>query len=487
MANLLIGSSNVNRHYRIADFPELRKYKMLKCTQVEGFEAYMGGLVVDNKSVLISVIENFIIDAVGAETTKPEQAIDSCIKSFLQCVLDAAVRFPTTKFGIVMPLKRPAAPWYNDRTEPIGIFLQDGIKAMISERSVNNIAVINAISVTSQQFEEDRIHLTAPSAAIFLEVILESAERFFNAPLVDLTDPESGSRNSLEDRLSKLESLFRRQQDKGTSDNLMFARTREELDATANRAKEDRIVINGLTSSLPLPLDTRARIDTLKGIVANVFTKIIPDYQGKIVYLNMGKQPQLAQQMLEVKMDSAENAIAIRKAFAEKRKKKELDAELDSLFMSNCVNLATRIRIDILKAIAKRLTNSKDLAYVAGFTSRPMMHIRAAGAPSANTRPLKSFTFIDSVSRFGRQLTKEELETAYGRAGRSFNGQLQQNFVVLNENDQDSLQSVNPRVGATKPVNPGKGPVKGGAPHHKAAIKGVKRPGEDLGPSNSKK
>jgi hypothetical protein len=86
MANLLIGSSNVNRHYRIADFPELRKYKMLKCTQVEGFEAYMGGLVVDNKSVLISVIENFIIDAVGAETTKPEQAIDSCIKSFLQCV-----------------------------------------------------------------------------------------------------------------------------------------------------------------------------------------------------------------------------------------------------------------------------------------------------------------------------------------------------------------------------------------------------------------
>jgi hypothetical protein len=267
----------------------------------------------------------------------------------------------------------------------------------------------------------------------------------------------------------------------------MFARTREELDATANRAKEDRIVINGLTSSLPLPLDTRARIDALKGIVANVFAKIIPDYQGKIVYLNMGKQPQLAQQMLEVKMDSAENAIAIRKAFAEKRKKKELDAELDSLFMSNCVNLATRIRIDILKAIAKRLTNSKDLAYVAGFTSRPMMHIRAAGAPSANTRPLKSFTFIDSVSRFGRQLTKEELETAYGRAGRSFNGQLQQNFVVLNENDQDSLQSVNPRVGATKPVNPGKGPVKGGAPHHKAAIKGVKRPGEDLGPSNSKK
>jgi len=34
------------------------------------------------------------------------------------------------------------------------------------------------------------------------------------------------------------------------------------------------------------------------------------------------------------------------------------------------------------------------------------------------------------------------LETAYGRAGKSFNGQLQQNFVVLNERDQIQLQSV---------------------------------------------
>ena len=57
MANLLIGSSNLNRHYKVADFPSLRKYKMLKCTQFEGFEAYMGGLVPDNKTVLISVIE----------------------------------------------------------------------------------------------------------------------------------------------------------------------------------------------------------------------------------------------------------------------------------------------------------------------------------------------------------------------------------------------------------------------------------------------
>jgi hypothetical protein len=83
MANLLIGSSNLDRHYKASDFTNIRTYKMLKCTKFEGYIAFMGGLVADNKNVLISVIENFIVDAVGNETAKPEVAIDDCIKKFL--------------------------------------------------------------------------------------------------------------------------------------------------------------------------------------------------------------------------------------------------------------------------------------------------------------------------------------------------------------------------------------------------------------------
>jgi hypothetical protein len=484
MANLLIGSSNLNRHYKPSDFPNIRQYKMLKCTQMTGYEAYMGGLVADNKNVVISVIENFIVDAVGAGILKPEVAIDTCIKDFLTVTLEAAVRFPNSKFAVVMPLTRPAIPWYNDRVGPITKFMGEGIKSMISEKSVNNIAMISSISATSQQFEQDQIHLTAPSAAVFLEVILDSAERFFDAPLVDLTDQAQGTA-SLEERLSRLESSFRYQKDKGISDNLMFARTREELDATSNRAKEDRIIINGLSASDPLPTESRLRIEALKVIVAGVFERIVPGFPGKVIYLSQGKQPILAQQMIEVKMDKAEHAIAIRRAFAERRKRKDLGPELENLFLTNCVNLATRIRVDIMKAIARRLTNDKDLAYVAGFTSRPMMHIRMAGPPTTNTRPLKSFTFIDAVSRFGRQLTKEDLETAYGRAGRSFNGQLQQNFVVLNENDQDLLQAVSNR-GSSSTVNRGPGTSASGS-GMKNSGKGVKRPGDSFESSKSKK
>jgi hypothetical protein len=144
--------------------------------------------------------------------------------------------------------------------------------------------------------------------------------------------------------------------------------------------------------------------------------------------------------MVEVKLDSMINALAIRKAFAEKRKNRKLPQSVESLFVTNCVNLATRVRIDVLRAIAKKVTNDKDIAYVSGFISRPMMHIKS---PTAG-RPLKSFTYIDAISRFHNILTKEDLLTAYEGAGRAFSGQLEQNFVVLNKADQIQMLGYDP-------------------------------------------
>jgi hypothetical protein len=155
----------------------------------------------------------------------------------------------------------------------------------------------------------------------------------------------------------------------------------------------------------------------------------------------------------------------------------------ESLFVSNSVSLATRVHVDILKAIARKLTNTQDLAYVAGFTSRPMLHIRKAGPPSPNLKPLMSYTFIDTVSKFGHLVRADDLEAAYGRAGRTFNGQLQQNFVVLNEQDQAYLQSVGPKPGTSTSTA---GYRRGGSAA-RGKTYGTKRPGTPMsGPATKK-
>jgi hypothetical protein len=198
--------------------------------------------------------------------------------------------------------------------------------------------------------------------------------------------------------------------DTNIGNDLMFARVREEVDAGTNKSKEDRIVINGLTSATPLPADPKLKIEALRAIVSDIFKAIIPDFKGKIVFLSQGKSLSTPLPMVEVKIDKTEYAVEMRKAFADKKKRNLLGAH-GALFMSNSVNLATRICVDIMKAIARRLTNKDKVAYIAGFTSRPTMHIRRTGA--TDTKPLKSFSFIDSVSRVGKMLDRKELETAY--------------------------------------------------------------------------
>jgi hypothetical protein len=58
--------------------------------------------------------------------------------------------------------------------------------------------------------------------------------------------------------------------------------------------------------------------------------------------------------MVEVKMENSEQAIILRKAYAEKKKNKTLGPDLDFLLLAKCVSLATRVsRVDVLKAVER--------------------------------------------------------------------------------------------------------------------------------------
>jgi hypothetical protein len=221
---------------------------MVKCTQMSGFKVYMESFDSRSKMVLISVVKNFVV---GADVVEPEDAINKCIKDYLSVILNAAIKQPKVKFGIVMPLQRPALIWYQERVVTISAFMDEGIKAMISDKNINNVVSINCPPEASQLFEDDMVHLTKDSAKTFLEIILGEAERFFVSDLVDLTesgeltgdsDSEADHTRKLEDRLTNLEKTKRAKADTN------IARSREEMDAVTNKLKEDKLVMNGLKS-----------------------------------------------------------------------------------------------------------------------------------------------------------------------------------------------------------------------------------------------
>ena len=131
--------------------------------------------------------------------------------------------------------------------------------------------------------------------------------------------------------------------------------------------------------------------------------------------------------MLEVKMRTREMAINIRKEYAKKKKEK---IEMGNLFVANSVTLATRVRTDILKAIGTKCSNAEFEMFVVGFTSRPVLQVKRKDGSGQS-----ALTFADAVAKFGRLMSRGDLQQAYGRAGTSFAGQMQQNFVVLHDRD----------------------------------------------------
>jgi len=428
MSNLLIGSSNLARFYKPEIFKDFRPYQMMKCTTMESFSALMNELEDGSNSVIISVFENIIIDSTRPakdEDDKNRLIIES-IKFSVDLIGKTASRLPESKFCVVMPLMRPAISWFQEKQTMIEECIRDAIRGC----GAKNITRVNCVCHSLQQFEKDGIHLTSGSGNIFVEETLKSCKEVFEA--VQLDDEQVGGAQNLDGLVSILKTRF-------DGDNLMFARLREEMDSTANRSREDRVVVTGITCKTPLPRENRQRIEKLKELAKEVFEAIKPGFLGKILYASQGRNNDQMMPMIEVKIDKVEYAVEIRKAFAVKRKAEKLTGCLEKIFISNSINVGTRVRIEILKAIAKKITNEHEFAYVVSFISRPVIHFKLKN--DTTNKPLKSYTFIDAVKQFGSRLNKTDLLGAYAKAGKAFAGQLEQNFVVLKEADSEEAQT----------------------------------------------
>ena len=126
--------------------------------------------------------------------------------------------------------------------------------------------------------------------------------------------------------------------------------------------------------------------------------------------------------------------------------KKKAGTDYGRLYLSNCVTLTTRVRIDILRAIARKYTSETEDLFVSAFASRPVLQVRKK---IENQRTL-AFTFVDAISKYGAGMREADLGEAYKRAGTAFNGQLQQNFVVLHDGLQGGAAGGQGSSGTTR-------------------------------------
>ena len=411
--------------------------------------------------------------------------VNKTLTDFFEVVRATAVRLPETRFVLVEPMQRPAVEWYQEGLTELTKAYSEGLANL----QLINVSIVKRFDLPSQYFTDDNVHLTDAMGVQFLQAIVYYAEKVYEAVVVDLekmdTDvvPVAASTSAVvKDHppgvattrpaiQEQIDSIVRDTQQRRHHDSMVTARIREEMDHLINTKKENKLIVTGLECRTAMPSDKVEGKKWMDELVGEALDYLVKDSSKEIAFIMPGRKIEKGvPTMFEVRMKDKEIALKVRKGFSAcMRDKAQMQADnRGRMFVANSVTLATRVRTDVLKAIAKRFSNDNEDLFVIGFTSRPVLTVKRKDSGSQY-----ALTYVDAVSRFGEGLSRGELQVAYGRAGNSFAGQLQQNFVVLHDKGEGNLS-----WGAGARPGLGAGPAMGG---------GKKRGNEEMGDTESAK
>ena len=337
-------------------------------------------------------------------------------------------------------------------TEAVETVTADYLKR-VDGLNKKNVFVIKGVEKDKQIFDNRMVHLTPEAGYDYLVKILGEAETAFETEMevvedeteenedrmevVVVSEPEKtrnlldetgplaqagGGQRSVQEQIDDIVVDIR---ERRHNDSMVLARIREEQDYQLNTKKEDRLLIMGLSSGTRQPAGQVEAKKWLTDIVGEVLNKIVPESADHVQFVNAIRGTGGEVPVCEAKMKEKEWAVKIRREFGKLKKDGKIEGRL---FIANSVTLATRVRLEILKAIARKCSSPREDMHVVAFTSRPLLQVKPKDGGQMTT-----LTFVDAIARLGKRMNETDFGFAYGRAGISFKGQMQQNFVVLHE------------------------------------------------------
>jgi len=385
--------------------------------------------------------------------------------------------------------------WYSGKLPELNAWLT----TEVSRLGLSNLSVLPPFNVDDDMLEVDGVHLLAPIGDQYLahlgvcltSLLSNSSDVTLVGEVTNLVDQSdsddedasSVAEDAAGDRLGAILKIVRSNSrrlsgvrplktavDKLTEstssleaqvrlrrqrDNLVFARIKEEADSELNRSRENRVVISGFPRCSASLTAHSQKKDHYSKLIADLIVRACPDLTPapQVIDVIVNLRRDQANPSIEALFSSAKEALAFRKSASSLAKAQ--DPDFGHLYFSNSITQATRVRIEVLKAIAKKLSTETENAYVQGFISRPVL-VYLSRDPSVNlcSGTGRSYSFTDAVSRYGDLVMASDLASAYKRAGTTFQGAMEQYFVILSEaEDRPVLSGTN-----TAPVsNRGRG------------------------------
>ena len=366
------------------------------------------------------------------------------IRSALQAACEES---PSRNFFVAPPMYRTRPLWYREGLpEILNMFSQ----IMTTERP-GNLHLLS--SFATPDFDQDGVHLTPYSGLEFVLGLFDGAQTSLERLASDtevIVSKTSESTRVLEDRVVALEQDHRRL-NRVVDDKI--AVDSEMSDFLKNERFEDCFVIEG-TPRIPddivgKPWQDRAVSDVRKVI------KLLMGKELRILFVQNAttRQPD-AIVAYNVKMFNLADSKAIRDKFGSfflGGRGDQRPEALKPFSIKNRITPETKIRISILKLLAKRYwdSNPGSKVQVIGYEARPM--IKITPAQGASDRRVKTFNYIEAIKNLLTNFSSEELSVISRSVSEKLFGQLRALFVVISD---DVIQK-------RKPASSGKGSKSG--------------------------
>lgn len=211
-------------------------------------------------------------------------------------------------------------------------------------------------------------------------------------------------------------------------DDVVLARLSEESDYRWNQSKADRIVVVGLKSTeYPKGLPERKEFlsKKMRQLIEPIVGEVVYDIYPRPASLQNDRVPPFVIQFPTIKDCEMFKRNAYRDSLSYD--------ELKGTGYQPCVTPTTRVRIEILRAIARKLTGEMS-GYCPIYSMRPVLHIGPRQDGKVQTK--ETLTYIPAVQKYGNMLNVKDLAYAYRAVEDGFKGCLRQTFIILNETDR---------------------------------------------------
>ena len=376
--------------------------------------------------IIIACLTNFLTGAEGPSVVA--QRVEPVVQEIRGVVLDFCSSDETRSVFLSPPMYRATPVWYREGLpEVLSLFSQT-----FSLERPPNLHLLP--SFPTPAFDADGVHLTPFSGLEYIIHLFDASELLLSnlsSSLDDVAVKSLESTRVLEDRMMALEQDHRRL---NRVVDERIAIESEIADFRANERFEDTFVIEGLSKIS----------DDLVGKAWQV--QAVQDVQGIILILMGSEKPILfvqnsttrqkdAEITYSVRMVNVIDSCAIRKKFGLfwlGGQDRRPDA-LKHVSINNRVTPETKIRISLLKLIAKRYrdTNRGSKVQVVGYDPRPLIKITPAS--NASDRRIKIYNYVEAVTKLPSSFSADEVEPILRRIRPELLGKVRSTFIILSD------------------------------------------------------